>query len=157
MSKHNPKNVTNLSVSRASFGLQAHCYNTWSATVPGDLTKEHLEDPQFWALVSRDLRVDDEIRIVADDYSFIARGIVVHREGSFIKLHIFQMNRLQAVMNDVDFGIPKGWSVKMRGPKKWCVGRELPDNGGIEWLKEMIPDQATALRELQELLRALGS
>jgi len=153
----NKKQTQAPAIRSRDFGAQVHQYNQWSARVSPETTLEDLESDTYWTHVSRFLKPDDEIRILADDYSFIAKGVVTYVSGSIVKVKVFDAHELEAVDTEKNSGVPHGYHVKMRGVKKWCLGRDLPDGEGIEWFKEEIATQTQAFRELDDHMKAMAS
>jgi hypothetical protein len=149
MAKIAPKSIVTPLIP-AFVGLIEHKVRRFNADVPGSLTADDLENPDLWVNVAPQFEMGTEIRCLADDMSFVANGICTYSQGSTAKVKIITMHELDQV--DDDFGDSTGaFEIKLRGPKKWCVINK--NNGDV--IKEYIPTQLEALRELEDYKKAL--
>lgn len=146
-----PKAVVPLRPSE--WGLTQHKTRQFNALVPGTMTVDELEDPAFWASVASQMEIHCEIRCVADDTSFVAYGICTYAQGAIAKVKILNMYDLDTVEPDDMEGEHSDYEIKLRGPKKWCVVQK--STGDV--IKEGIPTQIEAMRELDDFKRALRS
>ena len=137
---------------RADFGLAAHRVQHFDAMVSNKLTKTDLEAPSLWELVAGQIKAGAEIRAVADDYSFVARLFVTFAQGSSVRAKVIDFVKMETVDHGINDTLD-GYDIKMRGPKKWCVVKT--DTGEV--VREMIPTQELALKELAEHRRALAA
>lgn len=135
------------------FGLDSHCYRRHSASVDPSLTEEDLVNPDLWASVANKMNIGDEIRIVAEDYSYVAYAMVLFVRGTDVRLKLLVVYDLdeveQEAMRDPN---QDRYIIKQRGTKKWCI----VDNSDASIIKEMIPTQIEAQRELADYLKALS-
>jgi len=133
-------------------GLATHRYRQFDAEVPGHYTREDLENPVLWAFLAPKLNPRDEIRVTADDGSFVATLYVQFVKGSTVKVKLLDGTELDSV--DKTLTEAEGdYFIKMRGVKKWSIVKR--DTGEI--IEEMIPDQASAMKALQDLEKALAA
>ena len=146
-----PKAVVPLRPSE--WGLTQHKTRQFNAMVSGTKTVKDLEDVEFWASVAPQMEIGSEIRCVADDMSFVAYGICTYAQGAIAKVKILNMYDLDAVEPDDMEGNYSDYIAKLRGPKKWCIVQQ--STGDV--IKEGIPTQLEALRELDDFKRALRS
>lgn len=134
------------------FQLAEHSYRRHNAVVPGSLEKEDLTNPALWVNVSNRINMGDEIRCVADDYSFVAYLFCTHRVGNKAVLRLmsgFTLDTVGESAPDDDFD----YEHKLRGPKKWCIVEK--STGKV--VKEGISTEAEALRELEDFRKALAA
>lgn len=135
------------------FGLDIHQYRRFSATVPGNLKPEDLENPTLWSHVAPQIQDGDEVRAVADDRSFVVYLICTFSRGSQIRLKTLVGYELESVDHDLSNNLQGEFEIKLRGPKKWCIVSKVTG----EVIKEGIPTQSLAMRELEEHYRAMAS
>lgn len=110
--------------------------NQWQITPEHNTPEDALLDPAYWAHVSAQLRPGDEIVAFPEDRSYWLRLLVVDAGKLFAKVIKVQGVSITASqIANVD--LPKGYEIKFRGPKKWCVLR------GTDVLKEDM-DKSTA-------------
>ncbi len=131
-----------------SFGLAEHSYRRFSATVA---TLDDVENPDFWVHVAPQFRIGDEVRLLAEDMSFVATGLCTYASGRILKIKIIEKHELDVVNEDDIVGADRFY-IKMRGPLKWCI----VDSETNENIKTHIADQVTAARELSDYKKALG-
>jgi hypothetical protein len=113
----------------SEFGLITHTVRQFNASVPGNLTIQELEDPALWVNVANKLEMTAEVRILADDMSFIAYGICTYAQGTTAKIKIISRHKLDEVDTDEVIDEADDYITKLRGPKKWCiVKKSLPVN-----------------------------
>lgn len=137
----------------ADFGLMQHKYQLFSATVPCRLPKAILEDPKLWGHVATKITVGSEIRVLADDCSFRAILLCKYAQGTDVRMQVVEYTDLDVVDYDKITQANTGYAVKQRGVKKWCI---IKTSTG-EIIKELIPTQTEAHKELAEYLRALAA
>lgn len=139
-------------VAPKDFKFAEHAYRSFSASVDPSY-KEKLEDPALWVNVAPKINIGDEIRILSDDLSWVAYGICLNAQGSQVKFRITKGFDLDAVadedgnLNDAPF------LAKQRGQKKWCI----QDTTTGDWIREGISTQAECYREIDELIKIMGS
>lgn len=149
-----PKKLKSVAPLRVGdFGLMAHAYQQFSATVPCKLPPEVLEDPKFWGHVAGKITVGSEVRVLSDDCAFRAVLLCKYAHGTDVRMQVVDYKDLDVVDYDNIDQQVKSHIVKQRGIKKWCI---VKVSSG-EVVKDMIPTQAEAHKELNEYLRALAS
>jgi hypothetical protein len=129
--------------------LAQHRYSSFDVEVSPD-NKDNLENPALWVHGAHKMRPGDEVRAVANDYSFVAYLFVTFAQGSDARLKLTSLHDLDEVEETVKEG---KYSVKLRGRSKWCV----MNNETGEVIKEGIPKQSDAVREMEEYKRALAA
>jgi hypothetical protein len=135
----------------AEFSLFEHSTRKFNATVPGGSSEEDLENPDLWVNCAQKMEMGDEVRCLADDMSFVAYGICTFVQGSVAKIKIIAGYELDAVDYEAVADEASNFECKQRGPKKWCIINKK--NGDI--VKEMIPTQLQAMKELADYQKAL--
>ncbi len=130
--------------------LAEHKYRRHNVTVPTAVA--NLENHELWTHVAVTLSPGDSVRVLAEDFSMVAELIVTFRQGTVAKLVQVWRKDLEAVDQSAD-AVEGKFVVRLRGPKKWCI----VNNETSEVVKELIPTQAAAFKELEEYLRALAS
>lgn len=141
-------------VKPGDFQLTSHRYRTFDCVVPSNLTEKDLENPELWVNVAPQLNKGtsfDEVRVIAEDHSFVAHLIVLFSYSSDARLK---------VMNYYDLGDkkeserPKGkFDYKLAGTKKYIVYNIKTG----EELKAHIPTKIEAVKWIDDHERALRS
>lgn len=134
------------------FGLVQHSIRQFNANVSGNMTQNDLENPDLWVNIANKMEIGSEVRCLADDMSFVASGICTYAYGSTVKLKIINFTKLDLVKN-VEDDTNSDYEVKNRGPKKWAIVQK--STGDV--IKDMIPTQLEAMKELQDYQKALSS
>lgn len=133
------------------FALGEHAFNTYNALVVEGVTlQDILDSKNYFAHVSRKLRVGDEVRLLAEDGTWIARLYVRHADGSDIRVHPIDHVSFEDKIEPTD--VHEGYRIDLCGPKKFCIRNA--DDGSI--IKEGIPTRVEAQRELNDLITALA-
>jgi hypothetical protein len=135
------------------FGLAEHRYRRFSAVVPGRLDPKDLESSDLWVHVGPQIREGDEVRAFADDSSFVAYLICTFSSGSRVRMKTLAGYELEDVDHDALEAQKGEFYIKMRGMKKWCIMSR--STGDV--IKEGLPTQSVAARELEDYQRALVS
>jgi len=138
---------------REDFGLAQHRYQQFDATVSAQLTDAQLEDPTLWVNVAAKMNPGDEIRVRADDDSFVALLHVTYSVGTRVRVKMVYRSKLEVVDYSKEPNIAGVYEVKQRGVKKWCL-MEVATGKCIE---ELIPTQALAYKALEDLQRAMAA
>jgi hypothetical protein len=136
---------------RGEFGADQHKVKRFNAFVPGVYTIAELENPEFWANVAHSMEVGCEVRCLAKDMSFVARGICTFQQGSTAKIKIFEFHKLDEVDYEALSDEASDYLVKFRGPRKWSIIKKSTG----EVVKEDISDQTKAYKELDDYKAAL--
>jgi len=132
------------------FGQFQHTVQQFNAYVPAGTSRAEIEDGRYWAHVAGQVSVFSEIRVICEDGSYYAKLLIVFKNGTDIKLHCLAYTELDAVEELDEEG---EFFVKSCGAVLgWCIVRR--DDG--HRVKEKMPTQAAALRELSDYLKALG-
>lgn len=109
------------------------------------ITKDHLLDPAYWAVLSRKLRPGDEIAAFAQDGTYYANLLVLSAERTYAKVHLLSYHALTTM--DVAQTQADKFRVEYKGIKlKHCVVRlsdgEILHEGSqtkddaVRWLNE---------------------
>ncbi len=145
----NNNNLAIAPVRPGSFQLSEHRMRRFDATVNAAL-KDELENPKLWVNVAPKINIADELRIIADDLSWVAYGICLFSSGSQAKIKIIQAFELDVVDGDAE--TESLYIAKLRGIKKWCI----QDVKTAQFVREGIDTKAAALAEIDELVKILG-
>lgn len=146
-----PKDVS--PIHPGNCGLQQHRFAMYDVTVPRLMDKELLENKNLWVHIARRLQPGSEVRVIAEDCSFRAVLLCTYAEGSETRMKVVEYTALDAVDYDEMSSQTEKYQVKQKGILKWCiVNMETGEN-----IKEKIPTQAEATRELMEYKKALAS
>lgn len=129
--------------------LGPHAFQVFSVSLPGSITPEQLVSNDLWVHVLQKLNMGDEIRVIADDFSWRALLVVTFNNRKNIILRIADMAELDPV-GEVDTPTNE-YELRLKGPLKWCIVR-VSDGENI---KDGIPTQAEAQRALEDYLKAL--
>jgi hypothetical protein len=135
------------------FGLSTHKYQTHNAVVKEGTTNKELENPLFWANVRSKMRGHDEIRVVAEDSSFMALLLVTYVDGFQVLTKILWRVDLEAT-DPAELGSGQNrYITKVCGSLGWCV----IDTETDAKIKTKCPSKSIAERELEEHMRALAA
>lgn len=133
-----------------TFKLAEHAFRRHSCSVEASTKKEQLTDPKLFVNVSAKINDGDEIRVVADDYSFVAILFVVWTRGHDVKTVLTSYTEVgDTEPADMPDDIYK---IVLKGVKKFCIVDTRDGNHLIEGL----PDKKTAQNELDDYLKALN-
>ena len=138
-------------IKSAEFQTAEHRFRRFDCTVSSSIKKEDLEDPALWVNVAPKLNQGDEVRVIADDYSFIAYLLVTFSRGTDARLKI--ISGLDLLEEDEEpTEVESKYDIKLKGQLKYClINKETGEN-----IKENIPTKAEAYRELDDYLKALS-
>lgn len=132
------------------FGLMTHKAQNFNAVVPAGISRADLVDKRLWSHVATQIQSYAEIRVVCEDGSYMARLLVTFKNGIDLRLHELEWHDLDKIE---DLEAHPDYEVRSKGAiLKWCIIRK--NDGSI--VKEKLENQAAALHELAEYLRALG-
>ena len=131
--------------------LAQHAYRMFNVSVPVKIEKETLTNSVLWEHIARDISLFSELRVVAEDGSFMARLLVVHVLGTDVRTRVLEYHEFE----DIDYSTENvgEYFTQLRGPKRWCIVKR--SDGTI--VMEGIQNKATAERELGEYLKALAA
>lgn len=102
-----------------------YAYNTWSVNAEQGTTRDDLKSPDFWSHIAHKLRAGDEIRVLAEDHTYLARFLVVASDRTWARVHEIEYVDLQTKVEEADVAvIVDDYEVKLRGPKRWSVIRK---------------------------------
>lgn len=129
--------------------LAQHAYGSHAATVPMGTNPKDLENPKWWVHVAHKMRPFDEIRVIPEDVSYVARLFVRYVEGTTVAVRLLDVNLVEPVTEDV---IPKtDYDLKLRGTHKWCIVKI--DTGEV--VVKGIPNHPAAVKELDQFVKTL--
>lgn len=134
-----------LPVLTKDFGLTTHKFRQFSAIAPTGTQKEDLGRPEFWKHVAAQLQMGYEIRILSEDYAWVAYGVVTFKHSNNIKVTLTSYTQIEDISYDTG-ALNERYITKQRGVLKWCIvdtetGKNVFTN---------IPSQGKALLELEE-------
>jgi hypothetical protein len=137
-----------------SFGLAEHRYRHFDVIAPADTTAKELTNPGLWVHVANKIQPGDEIRVRAEDDSFVAYLYVTHRIAAQVRVKILQSHDLSVKKGE---DVPKldelPFVLKWRGPThRFCIVEVA--TGSI--IKENIADKVDGERDLADYLKVLG-
>lgn len=137
-------------VNNRDFGLADHKYRSFNCVVPAGTKREDLESPLLWVHVANQIREFDEVRVVAEDHSFVAKLICTFSLGTDCRMKVMSGVDLE-VQDLVD--MPNGkYEIKLHGAKKYVIRNA--ETGDI--IKENLPTKVEAQRELDDYVKALA-
>lgn len=137
-------------INTRDFGLAQHRFALLACVVSASLTKETITAPGNFVNVAAKLDVGDEIRFVAEDYSFVGRLFVTFRRGTDVRVKLLEFTTIEE--NAVDEEPDERYIIKQKGPLKWCIV-DTQDNSNV---KTEIPNKTVAYRELDDYLKAMS-
>lgn len=125
-------------------------FNHFSVTVDQVIKREDLVNPGLWVNVGTQMTMNDEVRVVSSDASFLARLFVTFADGHNVRVRVLEYNVFEAVeVAEED----QEHFIAMKGTHKWCIMKQ----GVPEPIKKGIPTKAEAVKELDEYKTALAS
>ena len=126
-----------------------HRYTRFDCIVPSGLTNKDLENPDLWVNVAGRMKQFDEVRVIADDHSFVAYLLVLFVQGTDAKLKLIMGAELEDIP-DMPIAVGK-YDIKLCGAKKYVIFNTKTG----EHIKDGIPTKIQALKELQDYETAL--
>lgn len=132
--------------------LAEHGYRRHTVTVRPGLGQDDLVNPELWTSASPKITAGDEVRVLSEDFSFVAYLLCTYRVGNQCIMRLVAGYDLDPLGDEVP-STSERYDVVLRGPKKWCV----VDKETGEVVKELIATRARAYQELEDLLRALAA
>lgn len=136
---------------RQNFARLEHACIIHNAVIPYGVTVKQALEEGFWANVANGVNMYDEIRMLAEDGSWLARAIVYDKHPRFLVLRLLEYYEFEVVRPLGAVFTKDDLSVVYRGPVLLhCIMR------GDEVIKSKIAKRADAMQELEQYLRALG-
>ena len=120
----------------------------YGAVVPKQMSKEELQNPEFWVNVAQKFQMGSEIRITDANCSFMARAFVTYINSHDVRLHVIEYHVFESA-EVVDAG---DHYIKQRGVHKWCIMRK--DNPDA--IQQNIATKLEAEEQLDEYLKTLA-
>ena len=110
---------------RSDVQLSSYCYQSFGAVIPKPLSKKDIVEPGLWVNVASKINMNDEIRVVDDNGSMMARLFVTYANGHDIRLRVLEHH----VFETEDVAEKESpYFIKQRGVQKWCVmKKDTPD------------------------------
>ena len=136
----------------AMFGVAEHQYRRFNARVPAGTLIDDITNPALWVHIGKQLQAEDEIRVVADDCSFVATLFVHFVSGSDVRVGLLHKSEFGDVETTVVNDNSK-FEVILLGKRKFVVR----DRKSGEVKFEGIPTRSAAQKQLEELERALSN
>ena len=141
---------------RAKDGKVKHSgYNfvNYDYMAPSGVTMDDLKSHTFWVDIAKYLRSGDEVKVLCDDMSFMARLLVIQSEANVgVRMHVLEHYDL----NKQEEALPSasdGYEIKFRGPRKWGILR-LKDNVMVA---EDLDTREDAQRQLASHIKAMAA
>lgn len=142
-------------INRQQYGLAAHRYNMWDAEVPASLGKDDLANEMLWVNMAPNIRTGDEIRVRADDGSFVAQLYVSFKYGNKVTTQVLWMTKVKQAegVENLDTDRIGDFTIKQRGQQGWCLMQV--STGDV--IKSNLGNKSDALRELEQHARAIAA
>lgn len=114
------------------------------------ITKEHLLQPDYWAIISRKLTPGDLIECFAQDGTYYSELLVLAADRVYAKVQLLSWHALTTA----DVSQTQDFKLEYKGPKmKHCVVREK-DGEVLHQGAQTKEEAATWLREHEKVLTA---
>lgn len=124
-------------------------HNSWATIAPGEMDPSTLENPKYWSFLKGRFTEGDDIRVTADNMSWIAEGYVVRGPAGDLMVKLIDIHEFQPPAEQyIDVG---QYRIANRGAQKKYV--VIDRNTGKE-LKTMLPTQIAALTYATEQQQA---
>lgn len=149
----NTENVYEVTALRQKdFGMAQHRRSEFDADLPAGFPLEEIENPKLWVNIARQLRIGDEIRVLPEDHKYYARLVVLFASGTQVLLKktvsvSFDKNEERETRQT-----QSPFLVELRGRRRWSIVERA--TGAV--IKDMLPTEADAHKELQEYNQALS-
>lgn len=125
---------------------QVHCVTVESADFPSDFV-----EPEFWSLVSKDMRPGDLVEVRDDSMTYFGLFYVMAADQTWAKVEPLFEKKLVPVS---ERQISPDYKVEYKGPhRKWCVLR-ISDKSAVH---EGEPDRGAANVWLDGYVRTIGA
>lgn len=142
----------NQTLAPSRFASAVHAHNTWTAMIPAGVTlNDILKDPNYFAHVASQIRVGDEIRLVAEEGTWVAWLYVAFVNGKHIVASLRQELKLDTNFESRD-ELRERFVVKLCGPLKYCI----MDQETGQRVREGIENEVAARRQLDDYIKALS-
>jgi len=128
-------------------------YRHYSVMVKDDVTPDMLTDFRLWEHVAHKLEVFDEIRVIDEAETFMARLIITFSDKKRVNVKVLDVYDLQPAGSVED--ISTLFTVKQKGPLKWCLVELRDDGSEKEIIKDKIANQAAAQQEMDDYVKQL--
>ena len=124
--------------------------------VKQDVTPDMLTDFRLWEHVAHKLGVFDEIRVIDEAETFMARLIVTFSDKKRVNIKVLEVYDLQSDNEQSVDDISTLFTVKQKGPLKWCLVELRDDGSEKEIIKDKIANQAAAQQEMDDYIKQLA-
>lgn len=123
--------------------------NRWETYAPGATNPESLEDPQYWVFMRALWKEGDEIRVTADDISWVAYGIVTNAQAGDIRVKFHDVIELEPRSEkEIEY---QGYFIRNGGQiKKYYIANMK--TGDV--IREGLPTQREAMNYVDDQLKA---
>lgn len=136
-------------INERDFGPATQHYLSFSASVPACFEEADIENPQAWLFVARRMQAGSELRVMANDLSWVAYCIVMSVTGNNAQIKVKTIYVLDKKDEET---AESRFEVKWFGPRKF--GYVNKATGDV--LKDNIPSKLQAMAELDDYLKALA-
>lgn len=134
------------------FHVAEYVRNVWRHHPAVGITKDHLLDPAYWAIISRQLKPGDVIECFAQDGTYFAPFLVLAAERTYAKVHVLAWHALTTA--DVAQTQDSLFKVEYKGPSlRYCVIR-VADGEKVHTGSQTRKEAETWLDERLEQLTA---
>ena len=126
----------------------AHAIPSFQIVLPRGVEIDDVTDPALYTNVARRIPAESEIRLVAEDGSFVAWVYVSYSYGNDLRCHLIK----HLVIEDVKMGeVSETFSAKLCGRDRWCI----VDNRDGSRVKQNIANKMLCLQEIIDYEKAL--
>jgi len=126
--------------------LRDFAYQSFNLLVDRDTDRADILKAEFWTIYAGSFSAGSEIRVIAEDNTWVMRLIVTHVDGTDIRVIQESFTELVKCKKSKPVVEIDGYEVKMRGKKKWCVIKQ--SDGTV--VKDMIATKDEAIDALTE-------
>lgn len=125
--------------------------NSWEAVQPADMTREELENPELWKFMGNRFKEMDQVRVTADDCSWVAKGVVHQVVGSDVALVFPERDYLQlSPRSESELDIDNHFIRNCGRIRKYVIVHK--GTGNV--VKENLATQLIAIQYLKDHLKA---
>jgi hypothetical protein len=129
-------------------------YHQYSLTVKSDITPEMLTDFRLWEHVAHKLQTFDEIRVVDQGETYMAKLLVTFSDKTKVGIKVLDVYDLTNVATDQP-DISHLFCIKQKGQLKWCLVELNEDGTEKSIIQDKIQNEATAQSELDRYVKQL--
>jgi hypothetical protein len=143
---------------RVRFKQAEYSFQVHNAIIPEEDTLEDVKRPDYWSIISNSglIRDGDEIRMVWEDDSKLARGFVLQSGKQWAHVKVLETFNLQEEVPEIPAPLPDGYKIIWRGRHHRFGVRRESDGAMIKGENGELYTRTDAQNWLKEHLKAVA-